>query len=397
MLGEKRSLAKRALFLLVALSIGLLLAGLVTEATFRVLLMKQRQAVVIEGPGGGSLHMSDERWGWKPRPGTFRISTEEFDTTGHVNELFMNDDPYDAAGDASRTRVLALGDSHTFGTGVSTHETWPNVLERRLNEENPGSEYRFYNAGVINYSLHNYLVRLIDQGPVLRPHYVVIGFSYATDLYDLLPPGHGGWINFDNARDYFDFDESGALVELHSIQRKPNQEHPARRVRSFLGYFATFQYLRRSKLSLAIGSRVRIGGASMWPNMDVVLEKEVSPHHEYQWRLAKAILVRTAEECERLGARLIVVGIPYLPQVYDDVWDVTFGGNPRYDRTAAIDRMRGFLESKGILYVDSLDGLRARANETGRWMHYRRDAHPTAEGHEVIADTIMRAVDFESR
>jgi hypothetical protein len=27
----------------------------------------------------------------------------------------------------------------------------------------------------------------------------------------------------------------------------------------------------------------------------------------------------------------------------------------------------------------------------GDWLHYRHDAHPTVEGHEVIAETILKS------
>jgi hypothetical protein len=45
----------------------------------------------------------------------------------------------------------------------------------------------------------------------------------------------------------------------------------------------------------------------------------------------------------------------------------------------------------GIFYVDTLDALQAATRTRGHWLHYRIDAHPTAEGHEIVADTIVRA------
>ena len=42
-------------------------------------------------------------------------------------------------------------------------------------------------------------------------------------------------------------------------------------------------------------------------------------------------------------------------------------------------------------YVDTLDAMRRTHEQTGRWLHHRRDAHPNPEGHEVIADAIVQA------
>src|SRR5262249_37037432 len=154
-------------------------------------------------------------------------------------------------------------------------------------------------------------LRLIDQGPAVKPDYVVVGFGYASDLYDLLSPEHGGWSFYPTLpRDYFDFDANGTLWEKHSAPTTESAKGPltpldqARAVRAFLENFATFRYLRRSNLALAIGSRVRVGGQSLWPNMEVVLQKNISPEYKYNWDLAEAVLERMDIEAKRLGAQL---------------------------------------------------------------------------------------------
>ena len=353
---------------------------------------QENRHIVNEGPGNHPL--PDPRWGWKPSTGSFHSATAEYDVVGDVNSLWMNDRAYDPSADGKLVRVLALGDSHTFAVGVSSNQTWPKLLESKLNASSATTGFRVYNAGTSGYSMHQYLLRLMDQGPLLHPDYVVLGISYATDLYDLLPPDRGGWVyGEDTARDYFDFDQNGSLTERHWDPRTVTRRTPraAETIREILEYSAAFRYLRRSRLSLFIGSHVKISGQSLWPNMDIVLEKNVAPEHEYQWRLFDALLKRIKEECDRQGAKLIVVGIPYLPQVYDEIWDSTFGNNPAYSRTAAIERVQGQCQLLGIAYVDTLDPLRTKSKELGRWLHFHKDAHPTAEGQELIADTIFRA------
>ena len=125
--------------------------------------------------------------------------------------------------------------------------------------------------------------------------------------------------------------------------------------------------------------------------MDVILEKEVSPEHQYAWKLAEALILQMKAESEKLGARLIIAGIPYLPQVYDEVWKSTFAGNPKFSRTAAIERMKGFCSQNGITYIDTLDGLVNASRKAGRWLHHRHDGHPTAEGQVAIAEAIAGA------
>lgn len=390
--SPRPSRLRRFIFALTTITLSTFLALGVCEILFRILEYRENAHNINEGSGGHSI--PDERWGWKPSRGAFHAASAEYDATGNINSLWMNDVAYDPKADEASVRVLALGDSHTYAVGVSMERTWPKLVEAKLNSSYGSGAFRVYNGGGVGYSMHQYLFRLTDQGPILRPKYVVLGVSYATDLYDLLPPDRGGWVyGGDSARDFFDFDGAGNLTQRHWEPKATaiRTKRTAQTVREILEYSAGFRYLRRSTLSLFIGSHIKVNGQSLWPNMDVILEKNVPPEHQYQWRLFEALLQRMKDECDRQGARLIVVGIPYLPQVYDDVWNSTFGGNDAYSRTAAIERVQADCQRLGIVYVDTLGPLQLKSKELGRWLHYRKDAHPTVEGHEVIADTIIKA------
>jgi lysophospholipase L1-like esterase len=394
----KRSRARRLLARVATLLASLLFCALVVEGAFRVL--SERELAKSYHHGVGGVFEREPRWGWRPTRGEFEIGSSEFVMKGSVNALFMNDVPPDPEADRARTRVLALGDSHTYAVGASMEETWPKVLERELDAQSPGHEFRTYNAGMVGYNLHQYLLRLIDQGPIVKPHYVLVGLAYATDLYDLTPPDRGGWAYGwpDQPRDYFDFDGSGALTERHWTPPAPgagpsadDRETASTRARRLLSNFATFRYLWRSNLALRAGANLRLDGRSLWPNMDVIVSEHLDEQQQYQWRLAEALIVRLKQESDRQGARMVLVGIPYLPQVYDEIWQMTFAGKPGYSPTIAIERMRAFCQQNGIDYVDTRDAIRERVGSAGHWLHYRKDAHPTPEGHAVIAHTIAQA------
>src|SRR5436190_2623398 len=364
---------KRVLTRLLVAGGAFLVSAVAVEGVFRVV---ERNARPTES-GGGCWVAADARWGWRPAAGTCTIQTPEFSVRTSTNSLSMNDEPFRPEDDVDKIRILALGDSHTQAVGVEPLEAWPKMLQRDL-EATTGRRVRVYNAGTAGYSLHQYLLRLLDQGPILKPHYVVVGLSLATDLFDLMPPDHGGWAYFEPwQRDYFDFDASGGLALRHStpaaesVSRSTASATPlisAFRVRRLIQHFATFRYLRHTNLALVVGSHVRIGGASLWPNMDVVVERDVAPDHQYNWRLAFALLDRINAETTKLHARLVVLIVPYLPQVYDDVWRNTFGNDQRYSRTASVERLETWLQSKGIVYVDSTESLRSAAVARGHWL-----------------------------
>lgn len=395
--SPRPSRLRRFAFALTTIVLSTFLALCLCEIVFRLLEYRENQHNLNEGAGGHPI--PDERWGWKPSQGAFHVASAEYDVTGNINSLWMNDVAYDPKADEQKVRILALGDSHTYAVGVSMEKTWPKLLEAKLNSSYGSDAFRVYNGGVAGYSMHQYLLRLMDQGPELRPKYVVLGMSYATDLYDLLPPDRGGWVyGGDCARKFFDFDSAGNLTERHWDPKSTavRTKRTSQTVRDILEYSAGFRCLRRSSLSLFIGSHIKVEGQSLWPNMDVILEKTLPPEHQYQWRLFESLLQRMKSECDSQGSRLIVVGIPYLPQVYDEVWNSTFGVNGAYSRTAAIERTEAICQRLGIVYVDTLGPLQQRSKDSGHWVHFRKDAHPTAEGHEVIADTIVKFAMIQS-
>lgn len=391
--GVVKSRRRQWLFRWLAGGLGLGLAGGITEGIFRLLEAREARQRQLTG----AHWIQDPRWGWKPSPGEFNHRTAEFVAQGKINRHHMNDEREEAGSvQASQTRILVVGDSHTFAWGVSTTQTWVRQLEARLNAAGDGEGFRTYNSAVTGYSLHQYLCRLRDDGTRLQPHFVVVGLSYATDFYDLLPPGRGGWIyGYDWERDYFDFDDQGKLVARHWVPPDASAGAGSRpapsiaaAIRRLLSRSATFRQLRRSKLMLMIGARVRVGGQSLWPNMEIVMEKEISPMHEYQHRLFRALLAGLKTEAERQGAKLIVVGIPYLPQVYDDLREATFPGE-KYDVEATMRRVATYCREMGIGFVDAQTPMRTKHKQTGRWLHFPKDAHPTVEGHQVIAEAVL--------
>ena len=80
--------------------------------------------------------------------------------------------------DDGSVRVLALGDSSTFGWNVAPEEAYPAALERLLNHRAGATRYQVINAGVAGYSSYQGLVYLRDRGLALQPAIVLIGFGF---------------------------------------------------------------------------------------------------------------------------------------------------------------------------------------------------------------------------
>jgi len=70
-------------------------------------------------------------------------------------------------------RILSLGESSTFGTGVANEETYSFQLEKNLQETDWNRPYRVINAGVPAYSSFQSLVYLKEKGLDLKPDLIL--------------------------------------------------------------------------------------------------------------------------------------------------------------------------------------------------------------------------------
>lgn len=94
--------------------------------------------------------------------------------TYSTNELGFRSPPLYPAG--SRFRILAIGDSTTFGQHVADHETWPAQLQQILDPED--NRIEVINAGVIGASSFQGLAFLETQGLDLKPNLVIATFGF---------------------------------------------------------------------------------------------------------------------------------------------------------------------------------------------------------------------------
>lgn len=92
--------------------------------------------------------------------------------------------PLDAVKPAGAVRIIAIGDSNTFGWSVDEGANWPDQLERRLAATRPG--VRVVNAGVWGYSLYQGR-RRFEEMLVFDPDVVLISFG-ANDAHQVTVP-----------------------------------------------------------------------------------------------------------------------------------------------------------------------------------------------------------------
>lgn len=110
--------------------------------------------------------LPDDSLAWRLRPGAL---------DGEINELGLRGDCAPAPNKtAAEFRVLCIGDSCTFGSGVGMTETYVACLERQLQELRPDRHVHAISAGVPGYSTQQNRVMLDRILPRVAPDYAVL-------------------------------------------------------------------------------------------------------------------------------------------------------------------------------------------------------------------------------
>ncbi|MFQ5699443.1 MAG: hypothetical protein ACE5IL_14315 [Myxococcota bacterium] len=177
---------------LLSLALGLVLSAAGAEAALR-LFAPQDTLAQLHANNPAMFVASD----WLPyalRPGyRGRLRRREFDVAVTIDSAGYRGPELGPAG--RRFRILAIGDSFTFGFGVEDSESYPSRLAQIL----AGRNVEVINAGfAAGYYPDTYYLYLRRRGLELAPDLIVVGFFVGNDI-DHRRLGENRWLAVDDA------------------------------------------------------------------------------------------------------------------------------------------------------------------------------------------------------
>jgi hypothetical protein len=286
---------------------------------------------------------------WNAAIGVFRPSSDttvtwppELAYHVHINALGLRGSEIERTPPPGRTRILAIGDSMTFGFYLEEAQTWPARLEARLRAA--GRDVEVVNGGCGAWTIDSETEFLVERGLELSPDRVLVGF-FPNDLGDLDRQTHvysgmkravGGL----RAR-YFDFLSGIAVYELvlraqtAFQQRRPGDGEPL------------------------------AGGPQSPP-----------PASASQW-------TRYAEWLDRLRGAVVERGIPIAIVYLPNAAEVLRGSQQEFE-----SRLRDLARERGFGFISALPELRARAGP--ELYHLPLDEHYAAPGADLVSEVVAR-------
>ncbi len=116
---------------------------------------------------------------------THNFRTTEFSYEVRTNSFGFRDREF-ARKKTAKTRILAIGDSFTFGYGVEIEQAWPKVLEARAKTE--GYDLEIANLGRPAGSPRSYAAVAEQAIPLLKPDLVIVAVLQGDDLAQMADP-----------------------------------------------------------------------------------------------------------------------------------------------------------------------------------------------------------------
>ena len=80
-------------------------------------------------------------------------------------------------------KIVAIGDSQTFGPYVASEDTWPAWTQSELRRRPGARAIQVFNGGVSGYTMADELAWLRDKGVALKPDLVLLGV-FENDVFD---------------------------------------------------------------------------------------------------------------------------------------------------------------------------------------------------------------------
>jgi hypothetical protein len=278
---------------------------------------------------------------------------------GHkeINSHGLRDREYAVIKPPHTFRILALGDSFTYGDGVALEETWVKGLEHRLNQQlgDIGVHFEVLNAGIPGYNTHQELIHLRDVGLQFDPDLVVVEFT----LND---------------------------AELGVMGLKDVKKHPwLISVKEWMkSHFALYTFFRQ-RMSLLLNrlsvseSEEAIGGGAALPPRDP-LRLAVKGETTEGWDLCRRSLQEIAATVRARGTPVVLAIFPLLV----DLTDARYPFKAEHALVAETGR-----ESQMVV-VDLLPEFLG-LEPSSLWTK-PADSHPNARAHAIAVAALYRTL-----
>jgi lysophospholipase L1-like esterase len=221
-------------------------------------------ALRLAGYGNVEIYEPDPVLYWKLKPNQ-RCFTKIDRKPVHINSHGTRGPEFSAAKPVNTIRIISLGDSKTFGWGLSEAETYSSLLEKWLREQvGAGRKVEVINAGVNAYSY-----------PQMCAYFKTVALKYSPDI-----------VVIGDANLWTQFSENNSREFVDQFMMRV-------RLKNFLRRFAMYHYIVEVKLK-AVYERQRTKFIPVDPKSDTLFKEQQAKDPDAFFRNSIEQLCRAA-------------------------------------------------------------------------------------------------------
>lgn len=260
-------------------------------------------------------------------------------------------------------RILAVGDSFTFGLGIETNDkTYPKLLEKYLKTrpELKNKDIEVFNIAAKGYSPDQEYRQIQKEVSILEPDMILWNFSLPGDMYNLLHEGK--W----PIPSLYDVDEN----KLVPLDARFNWLYIAKYIKthspSFVGTSHIFNLLT-----------YRISQVRFTSRKPYMSNKDMTP-----WIAKKIHLeIRDIQKlAEKKNMQLVIVSLPYPEQFNMSTQSRSL--------TLAYQSIIQSAQQSGTVVIDMKDSIVKKKPHSWSDLYFKIDYHPNQKGAAFFAETV---------
>lgn len=255
-----------------------------------------------------------------------------------INSYGLRGKEFNVIKDKDTFRVIAIGDSITFGASLNEENNYASLLEKHLNDNRELNKYfEVINAGVGGYNIWQYLEVYKEKARKLSPDLIIVGICqndfevvgpYSVDLFGMV-------------RGDFDAETRKGLLDNLAIYR-------------------------------TVSNGIKMYSLTRESGQDAV--KSIAPILSKKWTEGSVPLNEFVKIAKEDNVPILFVIFPYRFQI-------------KGDNLNSDEKFIEFMKDNSVLYIDLLDSFR----NIGQELYVKGDyVHPNELGHKITADIIYR-------
>lgn len=300
----------------------------------------------------------------------------------------------------SSVDIVAIGDSHTYGFNVSSENSWPQLLGRKLDKN-------VYNFGVGGYGLLHYQY-LMDKAIEMKPQEIILGLYLANDLFNACQLA-GIIPQWEKQAENIGLDIS--VCPLESTQKKEEKNKFRLKDKSAIASMLS-QLNAKRKAWMKVYFRDDAGVEDVYDDhiKSTISLKRIRAHNDYMdlarpeikmaFEMLRIFLVNANQKAKYKNTGFSVLLIPTRQRVFYQHLAENGYSLPEVYRSAVRreDELRQatmlLLEEYDIRYADVLPALQQSLLDNSDIYPVEDDGHPLKKGYAVyvdVAEKMLRA------